>query len=77
MRSSSGTNFAPPASVVTRTKSTMACFAGPSFHEGSGSLARAMVVAKDSAPTSAVASRFRVRIVFIVVSFRTLIGFSN
>src|SRR5271165_6936549 len=37
MRSSGGTNFGLAWSVVTRTKSTMACFAGPSFHEGSGS----------------------------------------
>ena len=41
MRSSGGTNFGLPCSVVARTKSTMACLAGPSFHEGSGSWARA------------------------------------
>src|SRR5947208_8713973 len=37
MRSSGATKLAPPASVVALTKSTMACFAGPSFHEGKGS----------------------------------------
>ena len=39
MRSSGATKFAPPVSVVALTKSTMAFFAGPSFHEGSGSWA--------------------------------------
>src|SRR4029450_8780703 len=34
MRSSGATKFGLPFSVVTRTKSTMACFAGPSFHDG-------------------------------------------
>ncbi len=34
-----GTKFAPPVVVVAFTKSTMACFAAPSFHEGSGSCA--------------------------------------
>jgi hypothetical protein len=38
MRSSGGTNFGLAYSVATRTKSTMACFAGPSFHEGRGSV---------------------------------------
>ena len=37
MRSSGGTNFGLALSVVARTNSTIACFAGPSFHEGSGS----------------------------------------
>ena len=36
MRSSGGTNFGLARSVVARTKSTIACFAGPSFHDGSG-----------------------------------------
>src|SRR5271170_7494696 len=35
MRSSGGTNFELLRSVVSRTKSSIACFAGPSFHEGS------------------------------------------
>ena len=34
MRSSGGTNFGPRLSVVALTNSTMACLAGPSFHEG-------------------------------------------
>src|SRR5271170_8164287 len=37
MRSSGGTNFGLAGSVVTRTKSRIACFAGPSFHEANGS----------------------------------------
>src|SRR5207249_11712943 len=32
----------PPVSLVARTKSTMACLAGPSFHEGKGSAACAL-----------------------------------
>src|ERR1700742_5386281 len=35
MRSSGGTNFELPCSVVARTKSSIACFAGPSFHDWS------------------------------------------
>ena len=35
MRSSGGTNFGLARSVVARTKSTIACLAGPSFHDGS------------------------------------------
>ena len=42
MRSSGGTIFGLAWSVVTRTKSTMACFAGPSFHEGRGSVCVAL-----------------------------------
>src|SRR5271170_3604638 len=38
MRSSGGTNFWPDASVVVRTKSRIACFAGPSFHDGSAAV---------------------------------------
>ena len=38
-----GANLALPFSVVVRTKSTIACLAGPSFHEGSGSWAFALV----------------------------------
>ena len=39
MRSSGGTNFGLALSVVVFTKSRIACFAGPSFHEGKGSAA--------------------------------------
>src|ERR1700685_4255038 len=35
MRCSGGTNFGLVESVVVPTKSTIACFAGPSFHEAS------------------------------------------
>jgi len=38
MRSSGGTNFGLVDSVVARTKSRIACFAGPSFHAGSRAL---------------------------------------
>ncbi len=34
MRSSGGTNLGLALSVVAFTKSMIACFAGPSFHEG-------------------------------------------
>jgi hypothetical protein len=34
MRSSGATKFLLDWSVVARTKSRIACFAGPSFHEG-------------------------------------------
>ena len=37
MRSSGGTNFGLFLSVVVLTKSRIACFAGPSFQDGSGS----------------------------------------
>jgi hypothetical protein len=37
MRSGTGTNFGLPWSVVSLTKVAIACLAGPSFHEGSGS----------------------------------------
>jgi hypothetical protein len=39
MRSSGGTNFGLFLSVVVLTKSTIACFAAPSFHDGRGSAA--------------------------------------
>src|SRR5437870_13004917 len=61
MRSSGATKFAPPVSVVALTKSTMACFAGPSFHEGSGSWAWVLVK-----PARVIASRAMVmRVVFM------------
>ena len=39
IRSSGGTNLGLALSVVVLTKSRIACFAGPSFHEGNGSAA--------------------------------------
>src|SRR5258708_33025675 len=36
MRSSGGTKLGLACSVVARTKSRMACFAAPSFHDGNG-----------------------------------------
>src|SRR6185436_2791742 len=39
MRSSGGTKSGLDVSVVAFTKSTIACFAGPSFHEGRVSVA--------------------------------------
>src|SRR5215469_8892504 len=37
IRSSCGTNCALPGVVVACTKLTIACLAGPSFHDGNGS----------------------------------------
>src|SRR5215468_12582549 len=37
MRSGGGTKSAPPCAVTRATKPLIACFAAPSFHEGSGS----------------------------------------
>ena len=62
-----GTKSGEPGVVTFVTKSMMDCLALPSFHEGSGSAARAMVVVKASTPTSAAASRVCVRVVCIVV----------
>src|SRR5215469_9374205 len=64
MRSSGGTNFGLERSVVARTKSTIACFAGPSFHEASvfaASCARAVLVrpAGSAGKTARVASNVR------------------
>jgi hypothetical protein len=36
-RASGGTNFGLVLSVVACTNATIACFAGPSFHDGKGS----------------------------------------
>src|SRR5882757_5337278 len=63
MRSAGGTKFVLPESVVVWTKFTMACLAEPSFHEGNGSSARAMLNAKATAPTNAA-----VRIVFVFIA---------
>src|SRR5882757_1003077 len=38
MRSSDGTNLALARSVMSRTKSRIACFAGPSFQDGSAAV---------------------------------------
>ena len=38
MRSAAGTKSGPPSVVTFATKSTIACFAGPSFQDGSGSV---------------------------------------
>jgi hypothetical protein len=46
MRSGMGTNFGLPWSVVSLTKVAIACLAGPSFHEGSGSSDPAAVLAR-------------------------------
>src|SRR5215510_13364859 len=45
MRSAGGTKSAPPSIVTLPTNSTIAFFAGPSFQEGRGSSARAVVAA--------------------------------
>jgi hypothetical protein len=56
MRSGVGTKSGEPGFVTFATNSTMDFLAGPSFHEGSGSPARAAVALKTSAPTNAAAS---------------------
>jgi hypothetical protein len=57
MRSGTGTKSGEPGVATFVTKSMMDCFALPSFHDGSGSAARAMVV-KASAQASATAGMF-------------------
>src|SRR5829696_8967040 len=37
MRSAAGTKSPPPSAVTPATKSTIACFAAPSFHDAKGS----------------------------------------
>src|SRR5690349_14686008 len=49
MRSEAGTNSAPPVVVTRATNAEMAVFAGPSFHDGSGSTAAAGAISPDSA----------------------------
>ena len=61
MRSDAGTKSGETSFVVLATKSRMDCFAGPSFHEGSGSWALTVVM-----PAMARARRaLQVRIIFI------------
>ena len=67
MRSGTGTKSGEPGFVTFSTKAMMDCLALPSFHEGSGSAARAMVVVKASAPTSAAASEAGSRAVPMIV----------
>src|SRR4030095_4859625 len=50
MRASGGTNFGLALSVVACTNATIACLAGPSFHDGKGS-----PCANACAPTSSAA----------------------
>src|SRR6266576_1000672 len=69
MRSSGGTNRGLPCVVVALTNSTMACFAGPSFHEESGSAACALVAMKTTTQASATVTRFCVCLVFIALNF--------
>jgi len=68
MRSAGWTKSGEPAFVTFWTKVAMACFAGPSFHEGSGSPARAAAVMKTAAEMSATVVRARMRMAFIAVS---------
>ena len=77
MRSDTGTKSGEPDLVVFVTNSTMAFFAGPSFHEGNGSAARALAVMKATEARSAVVMQFWLRMAFMVsillptnVSFR-------
>jgi hypothetical protein len=50
MRSSAGTNWALALSVVVLTKLTIACFAGPSLHEGSGSAPGTVSAGEETGP---------------------------
>ena len=75
MRSGSGTKSLPPGVVARLTKSMMDCLALPSFQDGSGSAAWAMVVTSASTQANVVTTSFRVRVVFMVVLlFLGLIG---
>jgi len=69
MRSAGRTKSGEPSLVTFATKSTMDCFALPSFHDGSASAVCAMVVVKASAQTITAARRFGMRVVFRVVFF--------
>ncbi len=53
IRSAGGTNFGLPCVVVVCTNSTIAFLAGPSFHEGSGSVCASACAPKASAAPSA------------------------
>src|SRR5262249_53230836 len=46
MRSGGGTKVGAPSRVTDSTKRRIDCFARPSFHEGSGSAARAPIEAR-------------------------------
>ena len=54
MRSSGGTNFGLARSVVALTKSRIACFAGPSFHDPN---ALSWVVCASAIPVSGIADK--------------------
>src|SRR5438105_3159821 len=75
IRSLGRTKSAEPSLVTLATKSVIDFLVAPSFHDGSGSaVARATVVARASAQTSAAAMRFCLRLVFMVVSLAVLIN---
>ena len=65
MRSATGTKSGEPSFVTFSTKPMMDCFGVPSFHEGSGSAAQAIVAVNASAQTSAAAMKLCLRMVFI------------
>src|SRR5262249_60953429 len=52
MRSDTGTKSGPPSLVTRATKSTMACLAGQSFQDGSGSSAAAHWAATSNSPST-------------------------
>ena len=77
MRSSGGTNFGLVRSVVACTKSRIACLAGPSFQDGSGSIcANAGSAAERKAGrderqrTPPIPLRLRVALIFCIRSLR-------
>src|SRR6266478_2117551 len=70
MRATGGTNFGLAWSVVAFTNSTIACLAGPSFQEGSGSVCAWAATAVSNVPHSTSSPKPTVLTVFIVDSFR-------
>src|SRR5208283_2845976 len=79
MRSSGGTKSLLAGSVVTRTKSRIARFAGPSFHEASGVVLWASAAVASRSPgragiaASAPSTRRRLRPSELVVDMMTLL----
>src|SRR5436190_847232 len=67
MRSSGGTKSDEPSLVTLATKSVIDFLVAPSFHDGSGSAACAVIVTKTTMQASAIVARFGVRLVFIVL----------
>jgi hypothetical protein len=70
-RAPGGTKSELPAVVVTVTNLTIACFAGPSFHEGSGSgevWALTLETSTQSNPSATAAARQGAEIDFTILN---------